>query len=130
MTVTIDFTQCGFYPACTAHTSFGDNWIFTCDHAIVVFIAVVGILLSAIIIICNILIISVTATTKSLRKPHGYFKMSLAVAGKHCLPQFLEPSLVPGVYPSNSPLNKYTVIKIILRIMQATLLLISDDEFI
>ena len=56
--------------------------------------------------------------------------MSLAVAGKHCLPQFLEPCLVPGVYPSNSPLNKYAVIKIILKIMQATLLLISDDEFI
>ena len=50
----VDFTQCGFYPACKAHAFFDNYWIFTCDHPIVVFIAVIGILLSAIIIICNV----------------------------------------------------------------------------
>ena len=94
VTSSVDFTQCGFYPACKAHAFFDNYWIFTCDHAIVVFVAVIGILLSAIIIICNVLIISVTFTTKSLRKPNGYFKMSLAVAGKHWLRLVLNCSLL------------------------------------
>ena len=108
VTANVDFTHCGFYPACTAYAFFEDNWIFTCDHAIVVFIAVVGILLSAIIIICNVLIISVIAATKSLRKPNGYFKMSLAVAGWYCLPLVMEPYPVQDCIQQSGPLPSRT----------------------
>ena len=79
----IDFAQCGVYPACVVNSVPGNInlWSFTCDQPIVVFIAIVGILLSVIVIISNVLIIVVTLRTKSLRKPHGYFKISLALAG-------------------------------------------------
>ena len=77
----IDFTSCGYHPSCRVYPHRDKNWIFVCDKTVIVFVGVLGALLSAVIILSNILIVVVISRTKSLRKPQGYFKISLAMAG-------------------------------------------------
>ena len=77
----IDFTSCGYHPSCKVYPHRDKNWIFVCDKTVIVFVGALGALLSAVIILSNILIVVVISRTKSLRKPQGYFKISLAMAG-------------------------------------------------
>lgn len=62
----------------------------TCDPTNVSITVAFAITLAVIIVVSNIVIIAVTLRTKSLRKPHGYFKISLAIAGKmYCISSVL-----------------------------------------
>ena len=76
----IDFTSCGYHPSCRVYPHRDKNWIFVCDKTVIVFVGALEALLSAVIILSNNLIVVVISRTKSLRKPQGYFKISLAMA--------------------------------------------------
>ncbi|XP_039266400.2 uncharacterized protein LOC120341894 [Styela clava] len=52
----------------------------TCDPTSVSMIIAFVVILAVVVIISNSIIIVVTLRTRSLRKPHGYFKISLAIA--------------------------------------------------
>jgi len=81
----LDWRKCAIFPACSV-VSQNDNGLgarpdVSCSRSLVGFIVGVTILLAAIVIGSNVVVIAVILRSPSLRKPHGYFKMSLAVAG-------------------------------------------------
>lgn len=93
-------SHCGVFPACHVKVEFFNNsypnaalqegrGTVVCRPANVHGILALNITLMILIIASNILICVVTFKSKVLRKPHGYFKVSLAAAGEKCLRHFL-----------------------------------------
>ncbi|XP_078486376.1 uncharacterized protein LOC100186034 [Ciona intestinalis] len=76
-------SQCGVFPACSIGLRINEKselTAVTCHKPVVDLLVAITIILSIVIVLSNVLIIVVTMRTRSLRKPHGYFKVSLAVS--------------------------------------------------
>ncbi|CAK8683006.1 unnamed protein product [Clavelina lepadiformis] len=145
-------TTCGAFPACTVQYISEENrtidLVVHCDRPVASFIAALTIILCVIIVLCNLLIIVVTLRTKSLRRPNGCFKLSLAaadlVAGAIVLPSaiyniFNEISYSDvEPFPLSSIMPRYTATAVVCGIAGIlssvaavySLLLLAIDNFL
>lgn len=85
--------NCAVFPACTIDKLPPESeasYAVTCHRPLVSFILAIVVILQILIIVSNIVIIVVVAASPGLRRPHGYFKLSLAVAGENLYVFYVE----------------------------------------